>query len=248
METQRTSRRPALSDREIAALPGGRRILAARDAAARLVERLPGIRAAAGGALDGWSGVARRGRIEHLLPGEHVQDEDEFLRRHLDGEQLYLARGSAWSGAASAILAWDFTVAGLGSPRLAGLGAALALKRRLEEDGGSFRLSVNGGDAIGLSSGEEARTLIDLAPEVEPVRWPLREAFLDGAGRGGEEVYWLASDPDLPCPGPAVRPGPGAEPALIVADVDCIRLLVGRRGRGARWEEAARVSIPGGAA
>jgi hypothetical protein len=246
MRLYRTVKHPHVSlDREIARLPGGRRILAARDAAARLVERLPGIRAAPGGALDGWSGIARRGRIEHLLPGEHVQEEDEFLRRHFDGEQLYLARGSSWSGAASAFLAWDFTVAGLGSPRLTGLGAALALKRRLEEDGSSFRLGVNGGNPIELSTGEEVQAILELPPAVEPVRGAVREATLEGWKRGTAEVYWMASEPDLPDPEAIVRSLSG-EPALLLAGTETIGLLVKGRGRGAGWEEVARIHIPGG--
>jgi hypothetical protein len=243
-QPQRASRRPAaVPDREIAALPGGRRILAARDAAERLVEKLPGTRAASGGALDGWSGVARRGRMEHLLPGEHVQDEDEFLRRHLDGEQLYLARGSAWPGAASALLVWDFTVAGRGWPRLAGLGAALALKRRLEEDGGTFRLTVNGGEPVDLSAAEDVRAVLGIAPAVEPARGALRDAVL---GRGAGALTWMASEPDVPDPETAARLGALGEPALLLAGVDTIRLLLRRRGRGAGWEEAARVHLPGG--
>ena len=55
MKPRGISVRPAaLSDREIIRLPGGRRVLAARDAAARLVERLPGIRAAPGGGYELW--------------------------------------------------------------------------------------------------------------------------------------------------------------------------------------------------
>ena len=244
MSPRALKRSAVLPDREIARLPGGRRILAARDAAARLVERLPGLRASPGGALDGWSGIARRGRIEHLLPGEHVQDEDEFLRRHFDGEQLYLARGSTWSGVASALLAWDFTVAGLGSPRLAGLGAALALKRRLEEDGSSFRLAVNGGEPMDLSTRDGVRAILELPPAVETVVGAVREAALGGRDRG--EVYWMASEPDLPDPEAIVRLGSGGEPALLLAGAATIGLLVKRRGRGAGWEEVARVHIPSG--
>jgi hypothetical protein len=238
-----------LADAAIGALRGGEVILAARERAARLLDRLLGERAGGSGAVDGWDQVARRGRIEHLLASEHLHDEDEFLRRHLDGEQLYLAREARRPGVSAGVLCWDLTVAVLGTPRLAALGTALAVKGRLAEEGAWFRLMVNAAVASELSTREDLEALLAVPPLAAPAGEGAWRAALNRTTRLAEPpaLYWLATEPDLPPSEEVARLNAGgASPAvLLAADARRLRLFLGRTAGPSRWEEAGAAALPG---
>ena len=248
------SRRPPaeeerLAEEAIRSLRGGEVILAAQDRAARLLDRMLGERARGSGAVDGWDEVARRGQLEHLLASEHLHDEDEFLRRHLDGEQLYLAREAKRPGVSAAVLCWDVTVAALGTPRLAALGVALAVKQRLAEEAASLRLLVNAAVGNELATREDCEALLAIAPPADRVGESAWRAALSRMPRLDQSpiLYWLASEPDLPTSEEVARLSTGSSsPAvLLVTDTRRLRLLLGRTTGPARWEEAGAVALPG---
>ncbi|WP_051755134.1 hypothetical protein [Kitasatospora purpeofusca] len=166
------------------------------------------------GEPDGTGGIGRSGRPEQLLPAEWLLAEehpDEFLRRFVDRELLYLApefRSTAARGRTVVLVDAGPSQAGAG--RLVQLAALLVLHRRAAARGSELLVGVLGDPPGRWLSGDPA----DLLPSwlaarrpAEPTAEQVREATadLDAADR-----VWLLTSPRLAERLPDLPPGPAA--------------------------------------
>lgn len=99
-----------------------------------------------GGEPDGFDGLNRRGTYERLLLSEWMladELEDEFMRRAVMGEHLFLnpAR-SAQVGARASLALFDTGPNQIGSPRIAHLAALIVLANRADSAGSTFSWGV----------------------------------------------------------------------------------------------------------
>ncbi|WUQ81961.1 hypothetical protein OHA16_02610 [Kitasatospora purpeofusca] len=168
------------------------------------------------GEPDGTGGIGRSGRPEQLLPAEWLLAEehpDEFLRRFVDRELLYLApefRSTVVRGRTVVLVDAGPSQAGAG--RLVQLAALLVLHRRAAARGSELLVGVLGDPPGRWLSGEPA----DLLPSwlaarrpAEPTAEHVREATadLDAADR-----VWLLTSPRLADELPGLSPGPAPDP------------------------------------
>ncbi|MFE6748624.1 hypothetical protein ACFVGM_22425 [Kitasatospora purpeofusca] len=166
------------------------------------------------GEPDGTGGIGRSGRPEQLLPAEWLLAEehpDEFLRRFVDRELLYLApefRSTVTRGRTVVLVDAGPSQAGPG--RLVQLAALLVLHRRAAARGSQLLVGVLGDPPGRWLAGEPA----DLLPSwlaarrpTEPTAEQVREATadLDAADR-----VWLLTSPRLADGLPGLPPGPAA--------------------------------------
>ncbi|MFB8166343.1 hypothetical protein ACFC60_00165 [Kitasatospora purpeofusca] len=169
------------------------------------------------GEPDGTGGIGRSGRPEQLLPAEWLLAEehpDEFLRRFVDRELLYLApefRSIVTRGRTVALVDAGPSQAGAG--RLVQLAALLVLHRRATARGSELLVGVLGDPPGRWLSGEPA----DLLPSwlaarrsAEPTAEQVGEATadLDAADR-----VWLLTSPRLADGLPGLPAGPAPDPA-----------------------------------
>ncbi|MER7706838.1 hypothetical protein ABTX81_28565 [Kitasatospora sp. NPDC097605] len=153
------------------------------------------------GEPDGVGGLGRSGRPDQLLPTEWLLAEDhpeEFLRRFVDGELLYLSpefRTVATRGRTVAMVDAGPSQAGAG--RLVQLAALLVLHRRAAARGGELLVGVLGDEPVHWFGGEPA----DLLPawlaarrsaEPTPEDVEFAAATLDA-----EDRAWLLTSPRL---------------------------------------------------
>jgi hypothetical protein len=98
------------------------------------------------GEPDGFDGLNRRGTYERLLISEWMladELEDEFMRRAVMGEHLFLNRAhSAPVGAKASLALFDAGPSQLGSPRIAHIAALIVLANRADSAGSSFSWGV----------------------------------------------------------------------------------------------------------
>ncbi|MFB8198884.1 hypothetical protein [Kitasatospora purpeofusca] len=168
------------------------------------------------GEPDGTGGIGRSGRLEQLLPAEWLLAEehpDEFLRRFVDRELLYLApefRSIVTRGRTVALVDAGPSQAGAG--RLVQLAALLVLHRRATARGSELLVGVLGDPPGRWLSGEPA----DLLPSwlaarrsAEPTAEQVGEATadLDAADR-----VWLLTSPRLADGLPGLPAGPAPDP------------------------------------
>ncbi|MFE6871286.1 hypothetical protein ACFVFS_32600 [Kitasatospora sp. NPDC057692] len=153
------------------------------------------------GEPDGVGGLGRTGRPDQLLPAEWLLAEDhpeEFLRRYLDRELLYLEpefKSTAPRG--RTVVMVDAGPSQAGAGRLVQLAALLVLHRRAAARGGELLVGVLGDEPVQWFGGEPA----DLLPvwlaarrSAEPVPEDVEfaAATLDAADRA-----WLLTAPRL---------------------------------------------------
>ncbi|HEX3250218.1 MAG TPA: hypothetical protein VHS05_12380 [Pyrinomonadaceae bacterium] len=98
------------------------------------------------GEPDGFNGLNRRGTYERLLLSEWMladELEDEFMRRAVMGEHLFLntARSSR-AGTRASLALFDTGPSQLGSPRIAHIAALIVLANRAGSAGSSFSWGV----------------------------------------------------------------------------------------------------------
>ncbi len=98
------------------------------------------------GEPDGFDGLNRRGTYERLLLSEWMladELEDEFMRRAVMGEHLFLntARSSP-AGTRASLALFDAGPSQLGSPRIAHIAALIVLANRAESAGSRFSWGV----------------------------------------------------------------------------------------------------------
>ncbi len=98
------------------------------------------------GEPDGFDGLNRRGTYERLLLSEWMladELEDEFMRRAVMGEHLFLnpAR-SARVGSRASLALFDTGPSQLGSPRIAHIAALIVLASRADSAGSTFSWGV----------------------------------------------------------------------------------------------------------
>lgn len=232
--------------REIRSLPGGELILAGQRATGRLLAQLPGLRAREGGSLDGWYGVARHGNWENLVLSEQLHDELEFLRRHFDGEQLYLARHSSVTVGARRVLCWRLTPAALGAPRRLAIGLALACNEFWRQRGVAFQLLVNADRSFVFASPSEVGQLLVVPPSPtggSSAAW--RRGFLEMIpGEQTAGTYWITCDTTTTPE--EWRPSASASRSLVsglfVVEIGRLRYLE-LTGDGKSWREVAAVRV-----
>ena len=98
------------------------------------------------GEPDGFDGLNRRGTYERLLLSEWMladELEDEFMRRAVMGEHLFLNRAhSSPVGTRASLALFDAGPSQLGSPRLAHIAALIVLANRADSAGSSFSWGV----------------------------------------------------------------------------------------------------------
>jgi hypothetical protein len=115
---------------------------------------------------DGYDGLASRGSYERLLPSEWLlADEapDEFLRRAAMREHAFLKLSfQEAAGARRSVALFDAGPDQLGSPRLAHLAALIALARRAERAGASFRWGILQHAGGGLMAEVTAASVLQL--------------------------------------------------------------------------------------
>jgi hypothetical protein len=98
------------------------------------------------GEPDGFDGLNRRGTYERLLLSEWMladELEDEFMRRAVMGEHLFLnpARSSR-AGTRASLALFDAGPSQLGSPRIAHIAALIVLANRADAAGSAFSWGV----------------------------------------------------------------------------------------------------------
>ncbi|MCX4689982.1 hypothetical protein OG401_37790 [Kitasatospora purpeofusca] len=173
------------------------------------------------GEPDGTGGIGRSGRPEQLLPAEWLLAEehpDEFMRRFVDRELLYLApefRSSVTRGRTVVLVDAGPSQAGAG--RLVQLAALLVLHRRAAARGSELLVGVLGDPPGRWLSGEPA----DLLPSwlaarrpAEPTAEQVREA---AAGLDAADRVWLLTSPRLADGLPGLPAGPAAAAAAGAA-------------------------------
>jgi hypothetical protein len=98
------------------------------------------------GEPDGFDGLNRRGTYERLLLSEWMladELEDEFMRRAVMGEHLFLNRAhSSPMGTRASLALFDAGPGQLGSPRIAHIAALIVLANRADSAGSSFSWGV----------------------------------------------------------------------------------------------------------
>ncbi|WP_052709110.1 hypothetical protein [Streptomyces sp. NRRL S-495] len=164
------------------------------------------------GEPDGTGGIGRSGRPEQLLPAEWLLAEehpDEFLRRFVDRELLYLApefRSTVTRGRTVVLVDAGPSQAGAG--RLVQLAALLVLHRRAAARGSEMRVGVVGDPPGWWLSAAPA----DLLPSwlaarrpAEPTVEQVREAT---AGLDAADRVWLLTSPRLADGLPGLQSGP----------------------------------------
>jgi hypothetical protein len=98
------------------------------------------------GEPDGFDGLNRRGTYERLLLSEWMladELEDEFMRRAVMGEHLFLNRAHSSSvGTRSSLALFDAGASQLGSPRIAHIAALIVLANRADSARSTFAWGV----------------------------------------------------------------------------------------------------------
>jgi len=98
------------------------------------------------GEPDGFDGLNRRGTYERLLLSEWMladELQDEFMRRAVMGEHLFLSRAhSSPTGTRASLALFDTGPSQLGSPRIAHIAALVVLANRADSAGASFSWGV----------------------------------------------------------------------------------------------------------
>lgn len=98
------------------------------------------------GEPDGFDGLKRRGTYERLLLSEWMladELEDEFMRRAVMGEHLFLNRAhSSPVGTRSSLALFDAGPSQIGSPRIAHIAALIVLANRADSARSSFSWGV----------------------------------------------------------------------------------------------------------
>ena len=98
------------------------------------------------GEPDGFDGLNRRGTYERLLLSEWMladELEDEFMRRAVMGEHLFLNRAhSSPVGTRSSLALFDAGPSQIGSPRIAHIAALIALANRADSAHSTFSWGV----------------------------------------------------------------------------------------------------------
>src|SRR5215813_993580 len=98
------------------------------------------------GEPDGFDGLNRRGTYERLLLSEWMladELEDEFMRRAVMGEHLFLNRArSSPMGTRASLALFDAGPSQLGSPRIAHIAALIVLANRADSARSSFSWGV----------------------------------------------------------------------------------------------------------
>jgi hypothetical protein len=98
------------------------------------------------GEPDGFDGLNRRGTYERLLLSEWMladELEDEFMRRAVMGEHLFLNRAhSSPTGTRASMALFDAGPSQLGSPRIAHIAALIVLANRADSAGSTFSWGV----------------------------------------------------------------------------------------------------------
>jgi hypothetical protein len=98
------------------------------------------------GEPDGFDGLNRRGTYERLLLSEWMladELEDEFMRRAVMGEHLFLNRAhSSPVGTRASLALFDAGPSQLGSPRIAHIAALIVLANRADSAGSTFSWGV----------------------------------------------------------------------------------------------------------
>ena len=98
------------------------------------------------GEPDGFDGLNRRGTYERLLLSEWMladELEDEFMRRAVMGEHLFLSRAhSSPVGTRASLVLFDAGPSQLGSPRIAHIAALIVLANRADSARATFSWGV----------------------------------------------------------------------------------------------------------
>jgi hypothetical protein len=113
--------------------------------------------AAPEGLPDGFDGIGARGSYDRLLAGEWLLLEElpnEFLRRAVSGEHLFLQRAyQADSAAKQTVALFDAGANQLGVPRLAQLAILIALAKRADDSGATLEWGILQDDSATLRTG-----------------------------------------------------------------------------------------------
>lgn len=152
--------------------------------------------AASAGEPDGLGELSRRGPYERLLASEWLlADElpDEFLRRAVSGEHLFLSPSQkAPSANRRAIALFDAGPSQIGAPRIAHVALLVVLGRRARSAGARFGWGILQRPTAGLSDAMDASgvgTLLD-ARTAEEATEDHRDAWAGSLGRAPGDV-WL---------------------------------------------------------
>src|ERR1044072_6447494 len=98
------------------------------------------------GEPDGFDGLNRRGTYERLLLSEWMladELQDEFMRRAVMGEHLFLNRAnSSPAGTRSSLALFDAGPSQIGSPRIAHIAALIVLANRADTARSTFSWGV----------------------------------------------------------------------------------------------------------
>jgi hypothetical protein len=109
------------------------------------------------GLPDGFDGIATRGSYDRLLAGEWLLLEElpnEFLRRAVSGEHLFLQRAyQADSAAKQTVALFDAGPNQLGAPRLAQLAVLIALAKRAGDSGATLKWGILQDGSTALQTG-----------------------------------------------------------------------------------------------
>ena len=103
-------------------------------------------RASHEGEPDGYDGLSHKGSYERLVTSEWLLAEvwpNEFLRRAVSGEQLFLKRAfEDKGGSLRSVVLFDVGPSQLGTPRLAHLAVLIVLAQRAQRAKASFQWGI----------------------------------------------------------------------------------------------------------
>ncbi len=153
------------------------------------------------GLPDGFDGIAARGTYDHLLSSEWLLSEelpDEFLRRAVSGEHLFLQRAYQEESAAKQTAAlFDAGADQLGAPRLAQLAILIAMAKRAGESGATLKWGIFQDESTVLRTGLTKALVRDLlrARSAQPV-WPadIDRWMEDPEIRMSSEVWFVGAE------------------------------------------------------
>jgi hypothetical protein len=118
------------------------------------------------GEPNGYDGIAQKGPYERLLAAEWLLQEevpDEFLRRAVSGEHLFLQRAFQEQAAAKHTIAlFDAGASQLGSPRIAHIATLIVLAQRALRQGANLQWGVLQDACLGLNEGVSKGTVLAL--------------------------------------------------------------------------------------
>jgi hypothetical protein len=153
------------------------------------------------GLPDGFHGIAARGTYDRLLAAEWLLlDElpDEFLRRAVSGEHLFLDRAyQAESAAKQTVALFDAGADQLGAPRLAQLAILIAMAKRADDSGATLKWGIFQDETAALHNGVTralVRKLLGARCARLVTAWDIERWMATSEVRASSEIWFAGAE------------------------------------------------------